>query len=140
MKLNMKLLSKVLIIPFIFNNIYINSNAALSERYEELNGNYITINNSVKGEVNEIEIFGDTWQDANSPNIFDGLLEEGFYDPFNNGKHSDSEVMGRSINYTPYEGVFVSNKSLTVLFFDCDFNYLEYTQLSPYKTNNAKIF
>ena len=66
-----KNIAKVLTIGLLLNNLSILSNATTSindipNRYQTLEGEYITIDDSEKGTLHEIEIFGNTVQDENN--------------------------------------------------------------------------
>ena len=67
MKLNKKI-SKFLVLGMLTNNIYFNSsaNTDVPNRYQTLEGEYITIDNSTVGDLEEIEIFGNTVQDPDN--------------------------------------------------------------------------
>lgn len=69
MKLKRKI-AKLLSIGILLNNISFYSNASISNteipnRYETIEGEYITIDDSTEGELVEIEVFGNTIQDEN---------------------------------------------------------------------------
>ena len=67
MKIN-KLITKGLTLGLLFNSISISSyaNIEISERYQTLEGEFITIDNSIEGNLEEIEIFGNTVQYENN--------------------------------------------------------------------------
>ena len=64
-------ISQLLSIGILLNNLSFYSNASVSNteipnRYEILEGEYITIDDSTEGELVEIEVFGNTVQDENN--------------------------------------------------------------------------
>ena len=69
MKINKKI-SKLLIMSLFVSNFSILSNATsnleIPNRYQMLEGEYITIDDSTEGELTEIEVFGNTIQDENN--------------------------------------------------------------------------
>ena len=67
MKIN-KLIARGLSIGFLLNSLSILSyaNTEIPERYQTLEGEYITIDDSIEGNLEEIEIFGNTIQDENN--------------------------------------------------------------------------
>ena len=67
MKFN-KLIAKGLTLGFLLNSTSILSyaNTEIPNRYQTLEGEYITIDDSIEGNLEEIEIFGNTVQDENN--------------------------------------------------------------------------
>ena len=67
MKIN-QLIAKGLSIGFLLNSLSILSyaNTEISNRYQTLEGEYITINDSMEGNLEEIEVFGNTTQNHNN--------------------------------------------------------------------------
>lgn len=62
-----KFLSGVLALNIIMQNFNTKTMAnSIEDRYQTLEGEYIRIDESIEGELHEIEIFGDTWQDENN--------------------------------------------------------------------------
>ena len=98
MKIN-QLIAKGLTLGLLLNSTSILSyaNTEIPNRYQTLEGEYITIDDSMEGNLEEIEIFGKTMQDSGSKNLFSSKLEKGHIDKDGNLVNSINPV--RSVDF-----------------------------------------
>lgn len=116
MKIN-KLISKSLIFSLLSSNLLIFSNAnEISNRYQTLEGEYITIDDSIEDSLEEIEIFGNTIQDkSNLENI--QSVGELYVDEDGNSildkqgrEQYKINIVSQNKNYVNYTNIFDSNQ------------------------------